>query len=95
VNACCWEGALYTIVGILKAMGQYESCLDASGELDIPSEPEFYLGTQMFVRRAVNKKSKERNPDNPDYWVQAQGFSPFKETAGASAGRSSDASLLP
>jgi hypothetical protein len=93
VNACLWEGALYSIVGILKAMGEYENCLDSSGQLDVPSEPEFYLGRQIFVRRATNNKQRQKFPDNPDYWIQASGFSPIKTSE---TGKSStDGDLLP
>jgi hypothetical protein len=93
-NACIWEGALYTIVGILKAMGKYEECLDANGELDVQDDPDYYIGEQMFVRRATNNKQRQKFPDNPDYWIQASGFSALKSKVGASAG-SSDNSLLP
>jgi hypothetical protein len=87
VNACLWEGALYTIVGILKALGEYENSLDSSGNLDVPTEPEFYLTKELYVRRAVNRKQKERFPDVPDYWIQAAGYSPFDEGQAASAVR--------
>jgi hypothetical protein len=98
VNACIWEEALYTIVGILKAMGTYQDCLDSDGALDVPSDPEYYIGQRMWVRRGINKKSKEQNPENPGYWVQAQGFSPDKSAAvgsSSSASAPADASLLP
>jgi len=93
VNACVWEGALYTIVGILKAMGKYEENVDESGELDVPDDPDYYIGEQMFVRRATNNKQRQKFPDNPDYWIQASGFSALKSKVGASS--SSDNSLLP
>jgi hypothetical protein len=95
VNACLWEGALYTIVGILKALGEYENSLDSNGDLDVPTEPEFYLSRELYVRRAVNRKQKERFPDIPDYWIQAQGYSPYKQTASTGAPRQQSDSLLP
>jgi hypothetical protein len=104
VNACCWgadeatgrKGALYTIVNILKAMGKYEECL-VDGELDIPDDPDFYLGWQGYVRRATDNNQRKKFPDNPDYWIQAKGFSALRqpEGVGAGASSSSDSSLLP
>jgi hypothetical protein len=97
VNGCLWEGALYTIVGMLKALGEYENSLDSNGDLDVPTEPEFWLTRELFVRRAVNRKQKERFPDIPDYWIQAQGYSPFKEDEAKPAAKpqSREQSLLP
>jgi hypothetical protein len=98
VNACLWEGALYTIVGILKAINEYKNCTDENGNLEVPDDPEFYLGRQLYVRRATNRRQREQWPDNPDYWVQASGYSPYgtkEERATASTGASADSSLLP
>jgi hypothetical protein len=86
VNACLWDGALYTIIGILKAMpsqrgnkNAYEDNLDASGELDIPTEPEYYEGTELFIRRGINKKQVEKWPDMPERHVEIRGFGPYDE----------------
>lgn len=97
VNACLWDGALYTIVGILKAMpstqgkkNAWEDNLkdtgnvDAEGkpilELDIPTEPEYYEGVELFFRRGKNKKQVEKWPDMPERWVEIRGFEPFDES---------------
>jgi hypothetical protein len=96
VNCCLWEGALYSIVMILKAMGKYDDCIDSDGDLDVPTAEEFYLGTKMWVRQAINRKSQKDNPDNPDYWVQAMGFAPYATSdASSSASSSGEGSLLP
>jgi hypothetical protein len=101
-NACLWSPALYTIIGILKAIGEYENCKE-NGELTIPTEPEFYLGRSIGVRRGLNKKAKEKNPeDEPSTWIEVKGFSswsPDREAAGSSnagvGGRATANSLLP
>jgi hypothetical protein len=92
-NACLWgadeeagtKGALYTIIMILKAIGKYEECLDGK-ELDIPTEPEFYLGEQLMGRRAVDKKQKDKWPDLEERWVQLRGFSPYDEATAHKTG---------
>jgi hypothetical protein len=96
-NACCWTGALYTIVGILKAIGQYDNVKGPNG-LDIPDAPEFYLGQPIIVRRGVNQKKKKENPnDDPDTWIEVRGFSSLEGAAAGSPGASgrSGGSLLP
>jgi len=94
VNACLWEGALYTIVGILKALpsatgdpkkNAYDDhvTLDAAGnvvDLDIPTEPEFYEGRDIFFNRGKNKKQVEKFPDMPERHVEIRGFSRFDES---------------
>jgi hypothetical protein len=87
VNACLWEGSLYTAIGILKALpsqhgnkNAYEDNVDANGELDIPTEPEYYEGQELFFRRGQNKKQKEKWPEMPERWVEIRGFAPFDET---------------
>jgi len=96
VNACLWEGALYTIINLLKAIGEYENCKSADG-LDIPDAPEFYLGRELNVRRGVNRKTKEKNPeDDPASWIEVRGFSKYEKTAGADGSVPSKSSnLLP
>jgi hypothetical protein len=99
-NACCWDGALYTIVGLLKAIGEYENCTKG-GSLDIPDSPEFYLGRPVIVRRGLNKKAKKENPeDDPSTWLEVKGFSKAKEEgagspAAASGAKAGSSSLLP
>src|ERR1700744_2866008 len=34
-TACCWSGALYTIINLLKALGEFENC-GGEKNLDIP-----------------------------------------------------------
>ena len=87
VRACLWDGALYTIVGILKAMpsqkgnkNAYEDNVDANGELDIPTEPEYYEGVELFFRRGKNKKLVEKFPDMPERHIEIRGFAPFDES---------------
>src|ERR1700760_4045683 len=82
VNACCWDGALYTIINILKAIGEYENCKGPSG-LEIPDEPEFYLGRPIKARRGINPKKKKENPeDDPSSWIEIRGFSRAEDVAG-------------
>lgn len=96
-NACLWEGALYTYVQIMKAIGEGHRIPEKEGELDVNDDPEFYLGRQLLVRRAVDGKAKQKNPDNPDYWIACRGFAPYGETKNGSQTSSTpaDASLLP
>jgi hypothetical protein len=79
-NACLWDGALYTIIMVLKAMGRYDDLKDANGELDIPTEPEFYLGEELIIRRATDPKQKKRWPDMPERWIQVRGILPYEES---------------
>jgi hypothetical protein len=102
VNACLWGGAAYTIVGILKALGEYEKCKSKDG-LTIPDEPEFYLGRDIMFRRGINPKTKKENPDDdPSSWIEVRGFAPYKagdsSSSNASSGSNKSAaasSLLP
>jgi len=99
INACLWDGALYTIVGILKALpsqkgkkNAYEDNMkptnktDDEGkpvyELDIPTEPEYYEGQELIIRRGKNKKQVEKFPDMPERHVEIRGFGMYDpETA--------------
>src|SRR5260370_27495528 len=47
-TACCWEGALYTIINLLKALGMYEDANKGKG-LDIPDAPQMYIGRHLMV----------------------------------------------
>jgi hypothetical protein len=95
-NACLWEGALYTIIGVLKALPSkqgnataYEDCRSAEG-LSIPDAPEFYLTQELMVRRGVNPKTKKENPeDDPSSWIEVRGFAPIKEGSSSSPGNGS------
>jgi hypothetical protein len=78
-TACCWSGALYTIVNLLKAFGEYEAAASGGG-LSIPDAPEFYIGRHVMVRRGLNKNAKKENPeDDPMTWIEVRGFSPYRE----------------
>jgi hypothetical protein len=104
-NACLWDGAFYTIIGLLKALpsqdgnkSAYEDCKSGDG-LSIPDAPEYYLTKELMVRRGVNPKTKKENPeDDPSSWIEVRGFAPIKEgsssssTNGSAPGKSS---LLP
>lgn len=89
-RACLWEGALYTIIGILKALPSetgdstktaYDDCNGPDG-LDIPTEPEFYEGRELFIRRGKNKKQVEKFPDMPERHIEIRGFGVYNsETA--------------
>ena len=99
-NACLWDGAAYTIVNILKAIGEYENCFDGK-VLTIPDSPSFYIGRDVDVIRGVNKKRKEENPDDDaSMWVDIRRFAPHdaKAATGASSTAKSGgkaSSLLP
>lgn len=97
-NACLWEGAAYTIVNLLKAIGEFENC-GGKKNLDIPTAPEFYVGRELMVRRGVNPKTKKENPnDDPMSWVEVRGFSAVQAGSSSSTpsvGSSGSGSLLP
>lgn len=98
-NACCWSPALYTIINILKALGEYDNC-KKTGELLIPDASEFYIGRDIMARRGINQKKKKENPeDDPGSWLETKGFSAYKPTgdtpsSSTTAGKSAS-SLLP
>jgi hypothetical protein len=86
VNACLWEGAMYTIVGILKALpsqkgnkNAYEDNLDSDGNLEVPTEPEYYEGQELFIRRGKNKRQVEKFPDMPERHIEVRGYGMFSE----------------
>jgi hypothetical protein len=96
-TACCWSGALYTIVGMLKALGMYEDAT-AGGGLSIPDAPETYIGEHIMVRRGVNQKRKKENPeDDPGSWIEVRGFGAYKEGAesGTNTSAKAGSSILP
>jgi hypothetical protein len=98
-NAMLWEGALYTIIMMLKAIGEYEDCKGPNGELDIPTEAEFWEGRELIGRRGVDPKQKKAWPDMPERWVQLRSYMPYDEDSAAEASKDvrapADASLLP
>ena len=99
-NAMLWEGALYTVIMLLKAIGEYENCKDPGGALDIPTEPEFWEGREVIGRRSTDQKQKKAWPDMPERWVQLRGFTEYTEEKAKEAAKNApkqpqDASLLP
>ncbi len=52
-NAMCFDNALYTISQILKAL---DKAIDPSGgQVDIPIAREFYIGKDLWGRRAPDR----------------------------------------
>jgi hypothetical protein len=87
VRACLWDGAEYTIVGILAALGKDV----VPGELDVPdiNDPndadggiEFFRGKEILARWGIRKKEsiaakKEGRTPEPE-WT---GFAPVNPEA--------------
>ena len=79
-NAMCFDGALYTIAQILKALGYEGLTIDErtgkakSGELIIPDTAEFYIGKDIMGRRGTAKN--DRNEDGSPR-IQLRGFSKY------------------
>jgi len=92
-NAMCFDGALYTISQILKALGME---VPAEGNFKIPSQRDFYIGKHIWGRRGTNKN--DRNDDGT-LRIQLRGFSKYDggtSTADATpASRPAAASVLP
>jgi hypothetical protein len=78
-NAMCFEGALYTISQILKALDHPvpmgSDGKPKSGELVIPDKSQFYIGKDLWGRRGTN--DKDRNPDGT-LRIQLRGFSKYE-----------------
>lgn len=66
-NACLWDGALYTIVGIMKALG-YEV---EAGELEIP-DPDEFIDKELIVRIGRTPARKGKNSDGEDVVYEAK-----------------------
>lgn len=78
-NATLWDGALYTISAILKALGETEESL--RGSFEIP-DPEWFFGKDIIVRMGLGKPSKEKDEaGQPKYpaRIEAKGFRAYKE----------------
>jgi hypothetical protein len=92
-NACLWDGALYTIASIMKALGYNVE----SGSMEIPIGDDF-IGKDIVVRMAKGKAQiGDGTKENPQYpaKVEARGFSaPAAGNATSSSGRKAG-SLLP
>lgn len=76
-NAMCFEGALYTISQILKAIGMDVS---PNEQFDIPDEREFYIGKDLWGRRDYQKDKQKRivKDDAGEPRIQLQGFSKYE-----------------
>jgi len=90
-NACLFDGALYTISQILKALGHELN--PNGGDIDVPDERKFYIGKDLWGRVGPNKKNLD---DEGKPKLELRGFSKYEGgesavTAGAAAG----ASVLP
>jgi hypothetical protein len=75
-NAMLFNGALYTISQILKALGH--PVPEGGGEFEIPDAPEFYLGKDIMGRRGTNQKDKvDDGTGKMILRVQLRGFSKY------------------
>lgn len=94
-NACLWEGAEFTIVNILRALGHEVS----EGALRIPDvtdddEREELVGQYLMVRNGITKKERARaravkpKPEEPtpeviSFKTAEEDATPIASTAGA------------
>jgi len=62
-NACLWEGALYTVIGLMKAVELIEQNID-EGDLVIPG-PGAFLGKECMARVTITPPRK--GPDGKEY----------------------------
>jgi hypothetical protein len=76
-NAMAFDGALYTISQILKALGRD---LKPNEKFEIPDEPEFYIGKDLWGRRDYQKDKQKRivKDDAGEPRIQLQGFSKYE-----------------
>jgi hypothetical protein len=81
--ACLWEGALYTIVNLHKALG-----LPVDGNSLQVLPPGDYVGRDVIVKMGKGKDSKEKNADGtPKYpaRIEVKGFFRSGDTTVAAA----------
>lgn len=71
-NAMCFDGALYTISQICKALGM--DVPPNGGGFQIPVAREFYIGKDIWGRRGT--QDKDRNEDG-SLRIQLRGFSKY------------------
>jgi hypothetical protein len=88
-NAMLWSGALYTIVNILKALGEDVQ----EGKLEIP-DAEWFVSKPVIVRMAMGKASKGADGTEYPARVEAKGFFPIDGKASPAA-QAKAGSLLP
>jgi hypothetical protein len=89
-TACLWEGALYTIVGINKALGIMEQ---GATQIEV-LPPADYIGQELIVKMAYGKSSGT-NPETGEPYprrLEAKGFFPAE---GGSSGSSNRSDFLP
>jgi hypothetical protein len=98
-NAMCFDGALYTISQILKALDFSipvgPDGRATGGALTVPDSREFYIGRDIWGRRGTSKNDKN---DDGSPRIQLRGFSKYEggtsEAAGATASKGPQ-SVLP
>jgi hypothetical protein len=89
-NMMCFEGALYTAAQILKAL-DYDFPVDRNGKaiggsIDIPDDPDFYIGKDVWGRRDVSRRDKKPVVDESgEPRIQLQGFSKYDATKGGAS----------
>ena len=99
INACLWEGAEYTIVGILNALGKDVKPGGVSvPDITDPNDPDggldFFVGKGLLARYGIRKKeraaaAKEGRKAEPE-WTQFAPEDPeavTESTAGTSSPR--------
>jgi hypothetical protein len=96
-NAMCFDGALYTISQILKALGMD---VPATGGFVIPDKREFYIGKDIMGRRGTNKNDYQMVPDGKggnrkELRVQLRGFASIDGSSGTKVGSATAKSVLP
>jgi len=79
-NVMLFEGALYSIVQILKALGY---TIDGAGDLEVP-EPEWFLGQELVV--VGIKKGETKGSDGQTYSPRFEPKSYFPTSAWKSVG---------
>jgi hypothetical protein len=65
VNACLWEGALFTIIGIMRALGV--DLEEGEGEIPDITDPEdemggieFFLGKELMLRNGISRNERKQ-----------------------------------
>jgi hypothetical protein len=88
-NAMLWDGALYSIVQIMTALG-YEV---EAGELEIP-EPDDFLGQELMAKVVI---TPARKVDDKEYDARndTKGFRSIEQGAPAGNAKPGTSSLLP
>lgn len=81
-NACLWEGAHFSLIAILRALGQKVEAEDgeAAIEVEVP-DAEWFLDKELVIIKRVPKGKSD--PEVRDY----KPFNPDTEVTGSNAGR--------